>query len=123
MTQDEVVADIKKLGWNTIRWGWPVFSRHVVETLIEYHRDKKPEYFLIGKDAAHAMQMTHTKMFEREPGAGPRIGKLMGFPLYLRQDIPTDIIALVSPTIREFPGEKHEMISHSASWIKTGERK
>lgn len=122
LTQDEVVAEINGNGWNTVRWGWPPFSRHVIDVLLDYHREKKPEYFLIGSAACHAMQMTHTKMFIREPAEDGRcIGKLCGFPVYVRKDIPDGIIALVSPSLREYPGEKWEMVSHTASWIRTGE--
>ena len=116
-TQDEVVARIKKVGWNCIRWGKPPMSLRVIDALLEDHG--KPEYFLIGRAAFDELQRFAISQIDWPTGDANQIG---GVPIHVRDDIPLEIFAAIHPDRVLFPGESYEMPMHFASWIKTEEQ-
>lgn len=123
MTHDEVVADIRRYGFNTIRWGKPPFDRKMVQELIAGQRRPNftPEYFLVGVSAVSEVRNYVDEFCTVQfmsGGPSNEFCRIAGIPLYINADMPADMIALVSPDYKLFPGEKWEMVAHTASYVK-----
>ena len=125
MTHNEIVEDIQRFGWNVIRWGHQPFSAMVIEALIEGRRlkDCSPEYFLVGQTAAGEIKQLDEDRaavhFPSEKTNGEAICTIAGFPVFVCESMPNDILALIFPSDKLFPGDKMEMTMHVASYVET----
>ncbi len=57
--------------------------------------------------------------FPSEKTNGEAICTIAGFPVFVCESMPNDILALIFPNDKLFPGDKMEMTMHVASYVET----
>lgn len=120
MNREEIAPEISsKSGWNTIRWGWRDFRSEavpIIDALLEHSEGVTPEFFLVGRAAVGEVKQSGRLQDSTEPGN--EIGYISGLPAYLDVNMPPDMIAVIAPGAKLFPGEpKYEVTHNQASWL------
>lgn len=127
MTHEEVIADIRRYGFNTVRWGHVPFSRKVAETLLRFTKEYNhtPEYFLVGQSAVmEIMAFPRDELLvDIQHINGDTLCTIMGLPVFVDRNMPDNMLALICPEFKLFPGAKYETVAHCASYIENSEKK
>jgi hypothetical protein len=120
MHHDKIAEEISaKSFWNTIRWGWRDFGSEadtIIDSLLKHREGVQPEFFLVG--AAAVDEVKQSGLFQATSESGVKIGYIRGLPVYVTENMPPDLIAVIAPGSKLFPGEpKYEVTHNQASWL------